>query len=176
MAWKTWPARMGWRSGPAISIDVSEGTERIGWLKAGSRYWNTSSSGPVVESRQVTAEAQAKPVVPDESPPNVTVLPVPWRARSMGTFVICPKSKTMAGSTPYPAMRRSWDRDPSAMRPVSWSARSADEPWKLRFWPASITTPAATARSETTMPTRSSTSVKPPAGRDRCAFTGGPPG
>jgi hypothetical protein len=32
-AWKTWPARMGWRSGPAIWIEVPEATERIRWLK-----------------------------------------------------------------------------------------------------------------------------------------------
>jgi len=68
-AWKTWPARMGWNSGPAMSIEVAEPIARMAWLKYGSRCWKTSSSGPATESRQVTGEPQAKPVVPAESPP-----------------------------------------------------------------------------------------------------------
>ena len=148
----------------------------MAWLKAGFRYWKTSSSGPSIESRQLTGAAQAKPVVPPGSPPKVTVVPAIRGARSIGTLVICPKSKTMAGSTPNPPRLTSWEMAPRAMRPVSWSWRSAEELWKLRFCPCSMTTPPAMAMRETATPTSSSMSVKPTCDREMRGLTGDPPG
>ncbi len=151
--WPGTPGRRGWAADRPLNPNRRpDSTARIRWLKYGFRDLEDELVGTVHRVAAGDRGAAGEAGRPGRVPPKVTVCPAIWAARSIGTFVICPKSKAIAGSTPYPAMAISWDMVPSAIRPVSWRPRSADDPWKLRFCACSMMTPPAIAMSDTVTP------------------------